>query len=236
VAIDLKQEREKKKISLAQVASDTRISMRYLEYIEEGRYGDLPGGVYNRAFIKAYCESINLDPREILEHYDRQVSSSIQERNQRTEVLPPSQSTFFIPIPILIWSIMLLISAIGLFFSRAWIADLFAPYFADKPATEAQYSAPPESRTKPGSPASVAPPATASESADTDDIATNILKSGSNRPQRTGHRCCGTAWFRIRRHKTSYGNCRKGFMLDFRRCRRAADKPQINGTWRKTGI
>jgi cytoskeleton protein RodZ len=173
VAIDLKQEREKKKISLAQVASDTRISMRYLEYIEEGRYGDLPGGVYNRAFIKAYCESINLDPREILEHYDRQVSSSIPERNQRTEVLPPSQSTFFIPIPILIWSIMLLISAIGLFFSRAWIADLFAPYFADKPATEAQYSAPPESRTKPGSPASVAPPATASESADTDDIATN---------------------------------------------------------------
>ena len=186
MTIDLKQEREKKKISLAQVASDTRISARYLECIEEGRYGDLPGGVYNRAFIKAYCESINLDPREALEHYDRQVSPSIPEKNQKTELLPLNQSSFFIPIPILIWSIMLLISAIGLFFSRAWIAELFAPYFADKPATEARYSLPPESRTNPGSPVSVSPPATASESAGTDDIATdnpvNALKADQTVP------------------------------------------------------
>ncbi len=172
MAIDLKQEREKKKISLAQVASDTRISARYLQCIEEGRYGDLPGGVYNRAFIKAYCESINLDPREALEHYDRQVSPSTPEKNQKTELLPSNQSSFFIPIPILIWSIMLLISAIGLFFSRAWIAELFAPYFADKPATEAQYSVPPAPGTNSRSPASVTPTAAASDSAGMDDIST----------------------------------------------------------------
>jgi len=145
VAIDLKSEREKKKISLAQIASDTHISLRYLECIEEGRYNDLPGGVYNRAFIKAYCESINLDPREILEHYDAQVSTSIQEKSPKTVILPPQQSSFVIPIPILIWSIMLLISAIGLFFSRGWIAELFTPYFAEKPAAEVRYQNLPES-------------------------------------------------------------------------------------------
>lgn len=145
MAIDLKSEREKKKISLAQIASDTHISLRYLESIEEGRYSDLPGGVYNRAFIKAYCESINLDPHEILEHYDAQVSTSIQENSPKTVILPPQQSSFVIPIPILIWSIMLLISAIGLFFSRGWIAELFSPYFAEKPAADVQYQNLPES-------------------------------------------------------------------------------------------
>ena len=188
MTIDLKQEREKKKISLAQVASDTRISARYLECIEEGRYDDLPGGVYNRAFIKAYCESINLDPREVLENYDRQVSSSIPEKNQKTELLPPNQSSFFIPIPILIWSIMLLISAIGLFFSRAWISELFAPYFTDKPATEARSPAPHEYRTNPPSVTTVAPAATVSESAGTSDISTDnaaiALKAEKTEPDR----------------------------------------------------
>jgi len=142
VAIDLKEEREKKKISLAQIAADTRISLRYLQSVEEGRYGDLPGGVYNRAFIKAYCESIKIDPREILERYDAQVSASDFEKIQKPAIAPPQQRSFFIPTPLLIWSIMLLISAIGLFFSRGWISDLFAPYFSEKSVADIEYQTP----------------------------------------------------------------------------------------------
>jgi cytoskeletal protein RodZ len=147
VAIDLKQEREKKKISLAQIASDTRISLRYLENIESGRYGDLPGGVYNRAFIKAYCESIKIDPSEILEQYDAQVLSSAPEKTPKTVLAVPSQSSFFMPVPVLIWSVMLLVSAVGLFFSRHWIAELFSPYFTEKPAANVNYPHPPEPQT-----------------------------------------------------------------------------------------
>ncbi|MBN2241328.1 MAG: DUF4115 domain-containing protein [Acidobacteria bacterium] len=148
MAIDLKQEREKKKISLAQIASDTRISLRYLESIESGRYNDLPGGVYNRAFIKAYCESINIDPHEILEHYSAQASSSVPEKSPKTASPIPHQGSFFIPVPILIWSIMLLISAAGLFFSREWIAELFAPYFAEETVAKGRYASNPR---EPGS-------------------------------------------------------------------------------------
>ena len=96
VAIDLKEEREKKNISLAQIASDTRISLRYLQCIEEGRFSDLPGGVYNRAFLKAYCESINIDPREILERYDAQVAASVTEKSPTATITPPQQKSFFI--------------------------------------------------------------------------------------------------------------------------------------------
>jgi hypothetical protein len=38
------------------------------------------------------------------------------------------------PNPVLIWSLMLAISATGLFFSRKWIAAVFSPYFSRKPA------------------------------------------------------------------------------------------------------
>ncbi|MBN2317770.1 MAG: helix-turn-helix domain-containing protein [Acidobacteria bacterium] len=171
MATDLKKEREKKKISLAQVASDTRISLHYLESIEEGRYSDLPGGIYSRAFIKAYCESINLDPREILEHYDAQVPSSLPEKTQKTEFIP-LQRSFFIPIPLLIWSIMLLISAIGIFFSRGWIAELFSPYFADKPVADVRYQTPTDSRPDSQPAPSKTPTASDSESPAATDIST----------------------------------------------------------------
>ena len=145
VAIDLKQEREKKKISLVQIATDTRISLHYLQSIEEGRFGDLPGGVYNRAFIKAYCESINIDPREVLERYDALMSEALPEKNQKPAITIPNQKSFFIPVPIITWGIMLLISAIGIFFSRGWISEVFSPYFNEKPVADIQYQGPTES-------------------------------------------------------------------------------------------
>jgi len=150
VALDLKSEREKKKISLSQIAADTRISLRYLQSIEEGRYSDLPGGIYNRAFLKAYCESINLDPGEILERYDSQISLPQSEKNLKNKTpFPSRQNSFSISGPILIWSIMLLISAIGLYFSRGWISEVFSPYFHKKNITEVRYETPEESSTDP---------------------------------------------------------------------------------------
>ena len=75
LAADLKTEREKRNTSLAQIAADTRINLHYLESLEEGRYGDLPGGMYNRAFLRAYCESLNLNQPEIMQRYEVEVAA-----------------------------------------------------------------------------------------------------------------------------------------------------------------
>jgi cytoskeleton protein RodZ len=134
VQIDLKTEREKKNISLDQIAADTNISLRYLQSIEEGRYGDLPGGLYNRAFIKAYCESINIDPEEILDRYDAAAGSFQPDTTLSPQIpTPPRKKTFSKSGPILIWTTMLLIAGVGIFFSRGWISDLFSPYFSEEP-------------------------------------------------------------------------------------------------------
>ncbi|MEJ2109101.1 MAG: DUF4115 domain-containing protein [Acidobacteriota bacterium] len=131
-ALDLKSEREKRKISLEKIAAETRISLRYLRCIEENRFVDLPGGVYNRAFIKAYCESINLDPQEVLQHYDTLVASAPPEKNSTTIIPIPSQRSRSIPVPVIVWSIMLLVSALCIYWSRGWIAEIFSPYFTEE--------------------------------------------------------------------------------------------------------
>jgi len=146
VAADLKLEREKRKISLAQIAADTRISMRHLQSLEEGRYADLPGGIYNRAFLKAYCESINIDQSEILQRYDAEITPP-PERPPNDKPHFSEPATVFRPSPIVLWSMMLLISASGVFFSRKWIAAVFSPYFSHAPIASVRYESAPEVST-----------------------------------------------------------------------------------------
>jgi cytoskeleton protein RodZ len=149
LAADLKTEREKRNTSLAQIAADTRINLHYLESLEEGQYGDLPGGMYNRAFLRAYCESLNLNLPEIMQRYEVEIAAPM-EKLPKPRVHIPQTSSSLRPNPVLIWSLALLISAIGIFFSRNWIAAVFSPYFSRRPATSlphelAQKPAPPPS-------------------------------------------------------------------------------------------
>ena len=58
-------------IPLREISDQTRISVRYLEAIESNDYGRLPGGVFNRSFIKAYAKCIGYDEKEAIEGYTR---------------------------------------------------------------------------------------------------------------------------------------------------------------------
>ena len=132
LAADLKAEREKRNISLDQIAANTRISLHYLECLEEGRYGDLPGGMYNRAFLRAYCESLTLNQQEILQRYEAEIATHI-EKHPKVKVQVSQKNSSLKPNPILIWSLALLISAFAIFLSRHWIAAVFSPYFSEGP-------------------------------------------------------------------------------------------------------
>ena len=117
-------------MTLEQIASDTHINLRHLQNIEEGRYGDLPGGIYNRAFLRAYCESINIDPTEIIARYEEQEEPSSGEKRPRIREQVHPLSISFNVHPLVIWSLMLLISATGLYWGRKRIAEIFSPYFS----------------------------------------------------------------------------------------------------------
>ena len=63
--------REERGIGLREICDQTRISLHYLEAIEANDYKRLPGGVFNRSFIKAYARCVGYDEREAIEGYTR---------------------------------------------------------------------------------------------------------------------------------------------------------------------
>jgi cytoskeletal protein RodZ len=67
----LRLEREAHGIALRDISEQTRISMRYLEAIETDDYRRLPGGIFNRSFIRAYAKFIGFDEQEAIEEYTR---------------------------------------------------------------------------------------------------------------------------------------------------------------------
>ena len=67
----LRLEREARGIALRDISEQTRISMRYLEAIETNDYRRLPGGIFNRSFIRAYAKFIGYDEEQAIEEYSR---------------------------------------------------------------------------------------------------------------------------------------------------------------------
>jgi flagellar biosynthesis protein FlhG len=66
---DLKRIREARGVSLRHMANVTKIGTRFLEYIEEDRFGLLPAPVYLRGFLQEYARMVSLDPRRLAEAY-----------------------------------------------------------------------------------------------------------------------------------------------------------------------
>ncbi|MEP6741581.1 MAG: helix-turn-helix domain-containing protein, partial [bacterium] len=63
--------REQREITLREISDQTRISVRYLEAIETNDYKRLPGGIFNRSFVKAYARCVGYDEKEAVEAYTR---------------------------------------------------------------------------------------------------------------------------------------------------------------------
>jgi cytoskeleton protein RodZ len=58
----LKAAREQTGVSLRHVAAATKISVTALEALERGDFARLPGGIFGRAFVRAYALQVGLDP------------------------------------------------------------------------------------------------------------------------------------------------------------------------------
>jgi flagellar biosynthesis protein FlhG len=59
----LRRYREERGISLRDIANQSKIGTRYLEYIEGDRLDMLPAAVYLRGFLQEYARALGLDPR-----------------------------------------------------------------------------------------------------------------------------------------------------------------------------
>jgi len=68
-AAQLRQARERRGISLRQIAATTKISLMVLEALERGDMSRLPGGIFTRAFLRAYAREVGLDPEHTVREF-----------------------------------------------------------------------------------------------------------------------------------------------------------------------
>jgi cytoskeleton protein RodZ len=86
---DLRAARERLGWTLPSVAAQLRIRLPYLEAIEEGRLGDLPGNAYAVGFLRTYAGAVGLDADEISRRF----------RAEAADVNRKTQLSFPAPVP-----------------------------------------------------------------------------------------------------------------------------------------
>ncbi|HKW55790.1 MAG TPA: RodZ domain-containing protein [Candidatus Acidoferrum sp.] len=66
----LKRERELREVSLNELTKATRIGGHFLEALENEQWKKLPGGVFNRGFVRAIARYLGLNEEGLLAEYD----------------------------------------------------------------------------------------------------------------------------------------------------------------------
>lgn len=74
----LRRTREERSISLDEIANETRLSKRYILALEDEAIGKLPGGTYNRAYLRTYATYLGLDPEALLRDYASEEARHLQ--------------------------------------------------------------------------------------------------------------------------------------------------------------
>jgi cytoskeletal protein RodZ len=89
----LKRERELREVSPNEVVVATRISLRFLEALENEDWSKLPGGVFNRGFVRAIARYLGLDEEHLLAEYDlaRGDQSAESPANPENRIPQPSK-------------------------------------------------------------------------------------------------------------------------------------------------
>lgn len=62
-------------LSLEKIAESTKISIRFLQAIEDEEFEKLPGGIFNRSYLRQYADAIGFDEGKLLAFYVRRTEA-----------------------------------------------------------------------------------------------------------------------------------------------------------------
>jgi cytoskeletal protein RodZ len=151
----LRQARERKGVTLREIANRTKISIGVLESLERTDISKLPGGIFSRAFVRSYAREVGLDPDATVEEFiglfPHDSVTAGHPRSDQVEDTQLFESDRRVASSVL-WILLISVPLAGgvLYFGMSQRADAQHPQ--PKPATVAK-ALPPEP-----APASVTPP------------------------------------------------------------------------------
>ncbi|MBN9661292.1 MAG: helix-turn-helix domain-containing protein [Acidobacteria bacterium] len=84
----LRQEREKRGLTIEQLSAQTRINVQYFQYIEADDIASLPGGFFYRSFVRQYARLMDLPESDYQAELDRSLADESAQSAVRTTALP----------------------------------------------------------------------------------------------------------------------------------------------------
>ncbi|MGE3537484.1 MAG: helix-turn-helix domain-containing protein [Candidatus Tectimicrobiota bacterium] len=141
----LRQERERRQISLQAIAAATKIQLKFLEALENDAYDQLPAVPFVVGFLRAYAQHIALDPDTILTAYRslQQTPETSDEGRPSVDVPAPAAAPF--PRARVLTLLLVLVLGAGL-----GVYEWRRGRQAQSPVTA--FPAPPEHLVKPAAP------------------------------------------------------------------------------------
>ncbi len=109
----LRRQREVREIGLREIAETSKISLRYLEALEQDRFELLPAPVFAKGFLREYAKFVGLDPDEVVNYFISALPGDPREEERR-ERRPPDPQRPFLGLPLLVVLCVLLLVAVGL--------------------------------------------------------------------------------------------------------------------------
>jgi len=125
----LKRERELRQISLREISEATKINLRYLDALEKNDFRHLPGGVFNKGFVRAYAQFIGIDPEAMATAYldEEQHQQARAQKAQAADAGVPAAAEIAVAPGPKIWVVVLVAVLIALVIGAGMTALGYGP-------------------------------------------------------------------------------------------------------------
>jgi len=135
----LKEERERKLLTLDEIEKNTKIRKELLQALEADNFAKLPPPTFVQGFIKNYGKFLGLDIEKLLAIYRREYADHKNPPRVMEALANPMQETKFRITPAKLLSLVIVVLVLS-FFAYLWIEFRFlvgAPYLeVDKPSDQ----------------------------------------------------------------------------------------------------
>ncbi len=123
--------RRKRKLTINQVADQTKIRTENIAALEENRFDDLPEAVYVRSFLKVYGKFLELDTVEILADLKR---LGVFPEENNLSLSTPVEEGALPSIKTMVAAFIVLLAVGGVWHNAQRISELTNPIFNEQPA------------------------------------------------------------------------------------------------------
>jgi cytoskeletal protein RodZ len=139
----LREAREAKGLTLAEVQDEIRINKKYLEALENGQYETLPTQVHVKGYLRNYARFLNLDPTPLIDRYELNkesrpqitVDQGLKDDSALDSIEPIPDQVFFDPVNVELsgggrsssGSTQRLVIIVALLITLALVANRFLP-------------------------------------------------------------------------------------------------------------